>query len=155
METKTPLMKGDRVEAADYRDALPMNTYAVLKKLYDTEGYMASHDGITAFADAVGRDRGAVYNEREKKHFRVSGNSLIEVNFTGLSDPFGNPLGEYTDLGEVTGLLSPRWSQAVMPYSFTSQLIVTDQSAWIWDSTNGLLPYNDTRFACQYKLAIL
>ena len=135
-ETPLHLLKGDRLNSGvDYRDALPVNVHAVLKPILGVEGYMVSHSGLGRFGDAPGRDRGAVYNERLGKHFRVSGNRFVSVNFTGLSDPFSIPTGETIDLGQISGEGNPRYSQASLPYSFRTQAIITDERMWLYDGT--------------------
>lgn len=109
-ELRVNLIRGDRVNSkTDYRDALPVNMYAVQREILGSTGYMISWPGITTLTTGQGLDRGAVYNERQEKHFRVSGGKLIQVNANGTT----------TVLGTIPGA-----AQVAMPYSFNSQLII-------------------------------
>lgn len=117
--TSIPLIKGDDIEIeTDYGDALPVNMTAVIKSVRGANGYMISHPGIEAFGDGSGVDRGAMWNERQDTHFRVSGTDLISVNANGVS----------TVLGTIDGT-----KQASLAYSFNSQAIVSDGKMWLYD----------------------
>jgi len=115
---KLTLIKGEKVDSdVDYRDQLPVNMYAVKKDILGAQGYMLSYPGLSSFGTVVGKDRGATYNERKSNHFRVSGNSLIEVDITGTQ----------TILGTISGRM-----QAAMPYSFNTQAIIADGRMWLY-----------------------
>jgi hypothetical protein len=117
------LIKGDKIDAnVDYRDALPVNMYAVKKEILGAKGYMLACPGITQFGTGSGVDRGAIYNERLEKQFRVSGSELISVGSDGAT----------TTLGGISGI-----KQAAMPYSFNTQAIIVDGKMWLYSS--GLL----------------
>ena len=77
-EIPVTLIKGDKVNSlVDYRDALPVNMYAIEKEILGAKGYMQSYPGLTSFGTGLGIDRGANYNERFENHFRVSGTHLV------------------------------------------------------------------------------
>lgn len=119
--TSLPIIKGDRtVDNADYRDALPVNYTLISRQILGASGYLISHDGLTLHAEGEGVDRAGYWNERQRIHFRVSGNELISVG----SD------GEITKLGAISGN-----DRASMIHSFNSQLIVADGKAWRYDGT--------------------
>ncbi|MEE9223105.1 MAG: packaged DNA stabilization protein [Nitrosomonadaceae bacterium] len=119
--TTIPLIKGDKIDLeTDYGDALPVNMTAVIKPIRGANGYMVSHPGIESFATGQGIDRGAVWNARQREHFRISGSRLISVDPTGL----------VSDLGFVGGA-----EQASLAYSFNTQGIVTDGKFFLYDGT--------------------
>lgn len=126
------LIKGDRIDNSldtDYRDAIPVNMYAVEKPLLGSAGYMIQYPGLTDFATGTGVDRGANYNERFDSQYRVSGTSLIEVKVDG----------SIVNLGVVSGS-----EQVAMPYSFNTQCIIADGKMFLYDNVNGLVEVNDT-----------
>ncbi len=129
---QVPLIAGDKIDnslATDYRDALPVNMYAVEKKILDAAGYMIAYPGLTAFGDGgAGADRGAMYNENQKTHFRVSGTSLISID----------PDGVITTLGTVPGT-----SQAAMAYSFNTQAVVADGKMFLYSPSTGFNEVTD------------
>jgi hypothetical protein len=122
MPTETiNLVKGDKTSIdTDYRDALPVNMYAVERSILGADGYMICYPGLTQYATGLGRDRGGVFNDRFKEHYRVSGSSFIRVDADGT----------VTNLGTVTGSL-----QAAMPYSFNTQAIIADGKMFLYDET--------------------
>ena len=137
-ELKLPMTKGDRLDGGvDYRDALPVNAMSIVKPIFASEGYVVSHQGLEYYSNSIGRDRGAVFNDRLIGHFRVSGNTLVLVIDSLPGDQ------KMQILGSVSGEDNQRWSHAVMPYSFQSQLVVTDQKAWRYTPSTGLDPYLD------------
>lgn len=73
-----PLMKGSRKNpyVADYVDLLPVNMLAVQKEILNAGGYMRSFPGISKGADVNGIARGAEYNTKDNKVYRVSGGKL-------------------------------------------------------------------------------
>ena len=129
METVLSLLSGDKIGSnTDYRDALPVNAYAVQRPILGADGYMLQHPGLTSFADGVGVDRGGYWNERLGIHYRVSGGELIGVNTDGTVDSFG----------EISGSL-----RASMTHSFNTQAIVADGRMWLHDGTT-LSEVNDS-----------
>lgn len=110
-QIQMPLVRGDEVERDDdYVDFLPKNFIAIPKEVRGAGGYMLAHDGLERKMTATGVDRGAFYNDRLNKHFRVSGSSLITVDSSS----------SYTTIGTIDGS-----GQCSMPYSFQSQLVVS------------------------------
>jgi len=68
------LLSGDKMGVAtDYRDALPVNFTAIQADLFGTKGYMLQIAGLSLYGNGVGADRGGIWNERHKRHDRVSG----------------------------------------------------------------------------------
>jgi hypothetical protein len=129
-ESKVTLIKGDKVDSnTDYRDALPVNMYAVEKNILGASGYMLDYHGLTQVAIGSGIDRGGHYNERFETQFRVSGTKLIEVN----SDK------TVTELGTISGS-----DQAAMPCSFNTQCIIADGKMFLYDPTNGFREVTDS-----------
>lgn len=118
---EAPLVKGDKVENTDYRDALPVNMTSVSRKILGSEGYLTSHSGLTQHATGFGIDRGGVWNERIKKHFRVSGTKFISVD----------RLGNSTSIGDISGTKQA----STNAYSFNTQAIVADGKMWLYDGT--------------------
>jgi hypothetical protein len=115
------LIKGDKVSLdTDYRDALPVNMFAVERQILGAAGYMLVFPGLTLIATGTGKDRGAMYNERFEAHYRVSGTSLIQLNTNNTT----------TTLGTISGTL-----QAAMSYSFNTQAVVADGKMWLWDKS--------------------
>lgn len=118
-----PLIKGDRVSTAtDFRDALPVNMYAVPRNILGADGYMLCWPGLKSFATGFGADRGAVYNERFTSHYRVSGEKFVHVNSGGV----------VTELGDVPGN-----KQISMPYSFNTQGVISDGRFWLYAPSSG------------------
>lgn len=119
------LIKGDKVNSlTDYRDALPINMYAVQKEILGAKGYMRSYPGLTSFGTGLGIDRGAVYNERLNIHFRVSGTKLVSVSSTGVVDV----------LGTISGTSQCRLMSF---YSFNTQAIIADEKMFLYDTVGG------------------
>lgn len=124
------LIKGDKVSIEiDYRDALPVNMYAVQRDILGAKGYMLCYPGLTSFATGSGADRGANYNERFGRHFRISGNKLIEV----FQD------GSVTVIDTVPGGL-----QAAMPYSFNTQCIIANGNMFLYSPGDGFSQVTDS-----------
>lgn len=123
------LIKGDKISLdTDYRDALPVNMYAVQREILGSKGYMLCYPGLEAFGTGVGKDRGANYNERFDRHYRVSGGSFVAVDANGA----------VTVLGAVSGTL-----QAAMPYSFNTQCIIADGKMFLYSSSGGFAEVTD------------
>ena len=126
---KVPLIKGDRVDPkTDYRDALPVNMYAVKRPILGADGYMLCYPGLTRLGDGSGIDRGANYNDRFGEQYRVSGEKLIKVNTDGTTDV----------LGSVSGAL-----QAAMPYSFNTQCVIANGRMFLYSPSGGFLEVTD------------
>lgn len=124
--TQIPFGKGTKSDLdADFRDTLPTNFINVPKPEHP---YIRSAPGIKAHGTGSGIDRGAMWNERLKTHFRVSGNQLISVS----------PSGSTSALGEI-----PQSGQVSLPYSFNTQAIINDGQMYLYDSTNGLRQVTD------------
>jgi len=117
------LIKGDSTEEnTDYRDALPVNMYAVPREVLGAKGYMLCYPGLTSFGTGFGADRGGLYNDRFNAHYRVSGTKLIEVSSTGV----------VTSLGTIPGT-----EQVALPSSFSSQCIIADERMFLYSPIGG------------------
>lgn len=119
------LIKGDSIDPkTDYRDALPVNMYAVKKPVLGAAGYMLCYPGLTKVTDGQGKDRAANYNDRFDTQFRLSGDKLIEIDAAGA----------VTVLGAISGT-----EQAAMEnfYSFNTQGIIADGKFFLYDPTGG------------------
>lgn len=117
-------IKGDSVGIeTDYRDALPVNATGISRPMLGAEGYMIQTPGLSVFGRGVNVDRRGIWNERLGAHYRVSGDSLIEVSSAGAS----------TVLGNISGL-----DTVSLPYSFNTQGIVADGRFWLYDPVGGL-----------------
>lgn len=122
------LIKGDKVGSeTDYRDALPVNMYAVRRETLGVAGYMLQMPGIASQATGIGVDRGAQWNDKQDAHFRVSGEKLIKVDG-----------GTVTELGDIPGE-----SQASLSHSFNTQAIVADGKYYLYDETSGFREVTD------------
>ena len=120
-----PLIKGDKIGVeTDYRDALPVNFYAVAREIHGVGGYMIEYPGLTQLADGSGIDRGANYNERLSQQYRVSGTKLISVSATGV----------VTELGDIPGASQARM---IGLYSFNTQGIIADGRFFLYDPVGG------------------
>ena len=122
MPTETVnLIKGDRVDPkTDWRDALPVNMYAVKKSILGADGYMLCYPGLTSLGTGSGVDRSGVYNDRFATQFRISGTDMIEVDTDGST----------TVLGAVSGT-----TQSTMEgfYSFNTQGVIADGKMFLYD----------------------
>ena len=118
-DVQVPLMRGDSIdEGSDYRDELPINYTVVAREIRGAQGYLVAHPGLTTFTTALGIDRGGYWNERQRKHFRVSGTRLITIS----------DVGAVNDIGEITGT-----DQVVFCHSFNNQSILADGKWWLYD----------------------
>ena len=127
---RVPLIKGDSISVeTDYRDALPVNMYAVEREILGGIGYMLCYPGLTKFAAGVNIDRGGNYNDRFSRQYRVSGTKLIQVNEDG----------SITELGDIVGT-----RQAAMPYSFNTQCIIANGRMFLYDPAGGFRQVVDT-----------
>lgn len=121
-----PFIKGDKVDNnVDFRDALPVNYYAVLRNIYGEDGYMLNYYGLSLLGNGEGRSRGSIWVEREeiKGHYRVSGQALLLVNTDGSTD----------NLGVISGS-----DQVSMTYSLINLAIVADKKLYYYNKTDGL-----------------
>ncbi len=132
--TAVTLIKGDKIAngpETDYRDALPVNFYAVEKSILGAAGYMLNYPGLTQIGTGSGIDRGGIYNERFEDQYRLSGTKLISVSGTGVK----------VVLGTISGA-----SQATMKgfYSFTTQGIIADGNFFLYSPSGGLVQVTDS-----------
>lgn len=120
-----PFIKGDKVDNnSDFRDALPVNYYAVLRDVYNEKGYMLNYYGLSDFATGQGISRGSIWVARTglEGQYRVSGNSLLKIN--------GDQ--SVTILGEVSGS-----EQVSMTYSLNNLAVVADGKLYYYNPTDG------------------
>lgn len=123
------LLKGDKAgEETDYRDYLPTNVSGIVRNILGAQGYMLQQPGLTQYGSARGIDRQGVWNERVGRHYRVSGNRLVEITTNGVS----------TNLGTITGT-----DTASMPYSFNTQAIIANGNYYLYAPTNGFRQVTD------------
>lgn len=121
---KLPLVKGTRVDSdAEWRDTLPKNMVGFYQQVGSWTGYLRTTDGLKSFATGFGRDRGGIWSERFRQHYRLSGNTFINV------DEFG----AVTDISG--GVSVPGSSQARFDNSFNSVAFVADGEYYRYDGT--------------------
>lgn len=126
-----PLLKGETVDNnVDYRDALPVNYYAVIKNIHGTDGYLLNYYGLASFADGQGESRGAIWVARPQfeGQYRVSGENLIFIE----DDQ------SVTILGTVPGT-----DQASMAYSLNNLAIVADGKLFYYNPSAGFREITD------------
>ena len=126
-----PFIKGDKVDSnTDYRDALPVNYYAVLRNIYGEQGYMLNYYGLSNFATGQGVSRGSIWVARSglEGQYRVSGTSLIKVEDNQ----------SITVLGTISGT-----DQASLTYSLNNLAIVADKKLYYYNPTDGLRQITD------------
>lgn len=130
MKSPINLIKGDKIGSeTDYRDALPVNMFGVLKPVLGAAGYMIQYQGITSFASTNGADRGGIYNERFGDHYRVAAGRFISINESGV----------VTDLGGL-----PNDTKNVsLPYSFNTQGILSFNRFFLYSPSGGLSEVTD------------
>lgn len=110
-----PIICGDKIKKfSDYEDAVPVNMIAIARDIEGSSGYLYSHDGLTQIRTGQGIDRGAIYNERMQRMFRVSGERLIEITDTST-----------TVIGTVPGT-----DLVATAYSFNSILVLASNRAF-------------------------
>jgi len=137
-DLQLPFIKGDRIANSletDYRDALPVNMYAVPKKMFGADGYMIEAYGITSVGDATTPSRGGFFNDRFNNQFRVHGNDFIEVDENGVV----NVLGAVTGYFPQTNTIPP----VTMDYSFNTQAVLANNRFYLYDTTNGFVEVLD------------
>jgi len=131
MITSITLIKGDKIGIeTDYRDALPVNMYAVKRDILGAKGYMIGYPGLTKLADGKGTDRGGTYNERFSAHYRVSGAKLISISAAGV----------VTELGDIPGTSQAR---LIDFYSFNTQGIIVDGNFYLYSPSGGFVQVVD------------
>ena len=129
MITPITLIKGDKNGSdTDYRDYLPVNMYGVQKPVLGAAGYMLQAPGLTQYGNGVSVDRGGIWNDRLKDHYRVSGTSLISVDSAGVS----------TVLGTIAGA-----DTVSLPYSFDTQGIVANGRFYLYSPSGGFSEVTD------------
>tara|TARA_R110000772_G_scaffold105562_1_gene207299 strand:- start:1290 stop:2699 length:1410 start_codon:yes stop_codon:yes gene_type:complete len=127
-----PFIKGDKVDNnTDFRDALPVNYYAVLRDIYGEQGYMINYYGLTDFATGQGVSRGSIWVERAglEGQYRVSGTSLIKIENDQSA----------TVLGTISGT-----DEASMTYSLNNLAIVADKKLYYYNPTDGFRQMTDS-----------
>ncbi|MDB4302192.1 packaged DNA stabilization protein gp10, partial [bacterium] len=127
-----PFIKGDKADNnTDYRDALPVNYYAVLRDIYGEQGYMLNYYGLSSFATGQGISRGSIWVAREglEGQYRVSGQKFIKVN----DDQ------SVTVLGDITGT-----DQASLTYSLNNIAIVAGGKLYYYNPTGGFRQITDS-----------
>lgn len=125
------LIKGDSVDSnTDYRDALPVNMYAIPKDILGAKGYLINFYGLSEFALGTGVDRGGQWVSRDtfEGHYRVSGTDFISVSASGV----------VTVLGTVPGS-----EQVSMTYSFNNVAIVGGGKLFYYNPTDGFRQLTD------------
>ena len=126
-----PFIKGDKVDDnTDYRDALAVNYYAVLRPIYDEEGYMLNYYGLSDFAVGQGVSRGSIWVSRPslEGQYRVSGQSLIKIENNE----------SVTVLGTIPGT-----EQVSLTYSLNNLAIVADGKLYYYNPTAGFRQITD------------
>ena len=131
MKQGITLIKGDKVGVeTDYRDALPVNMYAVKRDILGAKGYMIEYPGLTSLATGPGIDRGANYNERFTNQYRVSGTKFVSVSTAGV----------VSELGTIPGTSQAR---LINFYSFNTQGVIADGRFFLYDTTLGFREVTD------------
>jgi hypothetical protein len=126
-----PFIKGTKADNnTDYRDALAVNYYAVLRPVYGEEGYMLNYYGLSDFADGQGISRGSIWVARVglEGQYRVSGQKLIKVE----DDE------SITVLGDIPGS-----DQASLTYSLNNLAIVANNQLFYYNPTDGFRQITD------------
>lgn len=126
-----PFIKGDKVDNnTDYRDALTVNYYAVMRNIYGEEGYMLNYYGLSDFSEGQGVSRGSIWVARTglEGQYRVSGTSLIKIE----DDQ------SVTVLGEIPGT-----DQASMTYSLNNLAVLADNKLYYYNPTDGFRQITD------------
>ena len=119
----------------DFRDALPVNMYAVPRKIFGADGYMVQNYGLTEFGTSSAPSRGGFYNDQQSNHFRVQGNDFIEIDSSGTV----NVLGAVTGYNAQTGVAPP----VTLDYSFNTQGILAGNVFYLYDTGGGFRVYPD------------
>jgi len=126
-----PFIKGDKADNnTDYRDALPVNYYAVLRDIYGEQGYMLNYYGLSGFAQGEGVSRGSIWVARVglEGQYRVLGQQLIKVEDNQ----------SITVLGSIPGT-----DQVSMTYSLNNLAIVASGKLYYYNPTDGFRQITD------------
>lgn len=135
------LIKGDKIANADYRDALPVNMYVVLRDVRGSNGYLINQPGIELFGETSGTDRGAFYSDRFGLHLRVTGTSLVSIDEDGVS----------TVLGTVPGSL-----QVQMDQSFNNFAVLNENGElFYYNPTDGFRQITPTYLGTPLDLCFI
>ena len=126
-EVKVPIICGDKIGLNnDYYDAIPVNLIAAMRDLEGSTGYLHSHDGLSVGSNnGYGGIRGALYNERMGKSFRVA-NYMYGLEL--------NSIRFYMPTFSDNAIAGTGWVS--MPYSFNSFLVVSGGNVYRFDGTN-------------------
>ena len=124
---KLPLIKGTRVDdGAEWRDFLPQNLVGFAQSIGGWTGFMRTADGLQSYATGLGIDRGGIWSDRFKKHFRVSGEYFIEVG----------QFGEVTDLSNSLAIGGS--GNVSLDNSFNSVAFVANGNYYRWTTSTPL-----------------
>ena len=127
------LIKGDKMEfgGVDYRDAIPVNMYAVLKPVLNSAGYLYQMLGLTTFGTGSGIDRDGIWSSASnfEGHYRVSGTNLVSLDASGVE----------TVLGTIPGT-----GQVSIDFSFNNVLIAAEGNLYYYNNTDGFRQITDT-----------
>lgn len=115
---RLPLAKGTRKSNGDYRANLPVNMFLVDDGTESDDGYITTHPGLVEWGETAGTARGAHFNERFNKHFRVSGEFLQSVSADGTA----------TEIGFVGGT-----STCSFANSFNTEAVLSDGKLYLYD----------------------
>lgn len=120
---KLQLVKGTRVDTdAEWRDVLPVNMVGFVQQVGSWSGYLRTADGLRFFAEGLGQDRGGIWSDRFRRHYRVSGDKLIEV------DQFGA-------VNELSATSIPGSAQVQFDNSFNSVAFTANGDYYRWNGT--------------------
>ncbi len=123
-QKKFNLVQGQKASAqTQYVQDLTVNVSPILTPVLDAQGFIQQEPGLTQYGTGIGIDRGGVWNDRFQQLYRVSGDALIRVDGAGAILVLAT---------SPTPLLH---TQAAMPYSFHTQMIVIDEKAYLYDAT--------------------
>lgn len=129
MQKLITFIKGDKSSSeTDFRDSLPVNMTGIVRPIFESKGYMIETEGVDEFATAFGPDRGGLWNEKLRQHFRLSSSHFVSISAAG----------NVTDLGTILGA-----DQASFPYSFSTQGIVADRKFYLYEPMGGLVQVVD------------
>lgn len=123
-----PLIKGDKIEndgRVDYKDALPINMFAVLHRIKNSQGYMYQEYGLEKIGEGSGVSRGArwVSNADLAGEYRVLGTEFVRMKYDGT----------YDVLGVISGT-----GQCSIAYSFLNIAVAGGGKLYYYNPTDGL-----------------
>ena len=120
-----PIMSGIVADGADFRTAFPTNLVPVPKTTGLSEGYLRPSEGIITIANGGGANRGG-YRWKES-HFRVMGNSLLNVAADGTFTTVGTIAGtDWVTFDESFDYLAINGGGLLYYYDGTTLTQVTD-----------------------------